>query len=174
MAVWNWLDWVMAIVILLSLITAIRKGLVRELISLAAVVVGIVVASLEYTHAARWFQDVTKSQQVAWAAGFLVVFALVMAGGAAVSLLARFLVQQAGIEWFDRFLGGIFGVIRGVVIDSILLMVMVAFAVKPEVVQTSRLAPYVSSGSRAIAHLMPHNVRDNFYNQVHKFREAVL
>jgi membrane protein required for colicin V production len=174
MGVWNWLDWVMAIIIVLSVVMAIRQGLVRELISLAAVVVGIIVASLEYTRGAHWFQDLTKSQEIAWAAGFLTIFAMVLVGGAVVSLMAHLLVHEVGVEWFDRFLGGIFGLIRGVVIDSILLMVMVAFAVKPEAVQKSQLAPYVSIGARAIAHLMPQSLRDSFYDQLQKFRQSVL
>jgi membrane protein required for colicin V production len=174
MGSWNWLDWVLAIIIVVSVVFAIGKGLVRELISLGAVIVGIVVAGLEYTRAARWFQDLTKSQQIALAAGFLTVFLLVLIGGAAISLVARLLIRQAGIEWFDRFLGGIFGLVRGIVIDSILLMVMMAFAVKPQAVQNSRLAPYVSTGARALAYLMPHNLRDSFHAEFQKFRQAIL
>jgi membrane protein required for colicin V production len=174
MGAWNWLDWILAIIIVVSIITAIGKGLVRELISLAALVVGIIVASLEYTRAAYWFQDLTKSQEIALAAGFLTIFALVLIGGAVVSLLARFLIRQAGIEWFDRFLGGIFGLIRGIIIDSIVLMVLMAFAVKPQAVQKSQLAPYVSTGARAMAYLMPHSLRNSFNEDFQKFRKAIL
>jgi membrane protein required for colicin V production len=174
MGAWNWLDWVMVIIMVMSIIMAIGKGLVRELISLAAVVVGIVVASLEYTRAAYWFQDLTKSQEIAWAAGFLTIFALVLVGGAAASLLVRFLIQQAGIEWFDRFLGGIFGLLRGLLIDSILLMVMMAFAVKPQAVKRSRLAPYISTGARAMAYLMPRSLRNSFYQEFQKLKQAYL
>jgi membrane protein required for colicin V production len=170
MGAWNWLDWVMMIIMVVSIIMAIGKGLVRELISLAAVVVGIVVASLEYRRAAYWFQDLTKSQEIAWAAGFLAIFVLVLAVGGVASLVARFLIQQVGIEWFDRFLGGIFGLLRGLLIDSILLMVMMAFAVKPQAIEKSRLAPYVSNGARAMAYLMPSNLRNSFYQEFKKFR----
>ncbi|HTV54170.1 MAG TPA: CvpA family protein [Terriglobia bacterium] len=174
MGAWNWLDWVMVIIMVASIIMAIGKGLVRELISLAAVVVGIIVASLEYGRAAYWFQDLTKSKEIAWAAGFLAIFALVLAAGGAASLAARFLIQQAGIEWFDRFLGGIFGLVRGLLIDSILLMVMMAFAVKPQAVEKSRLAPYVSTGARAMAYLMPGSLRNSFDQEFKKFRRAYL
>lgn len=174
MGAWNWLDWILAIILFVSVILAVGKGLVRELVSLAAVVVGIVVASLEYTRAAYWFEDLTKSQEVALAAGFLAVFALVLVAGAVVSLMARFLIRQAGVEWFDRFLGGIFGLVRGIIIDSILLMVMVAFAIKPQAIQKSELAPYVSTGARAIAYLMPHRLRNSFYEEFQKLRQAIL
>lgn len=172
--IWNWLDWLMAGILLLSVVLAIRKGFVRELVSLAALILGIIFAALWYPHAASWYDDLTKSHEIAEAAGFLTIFVLTLAGGAVVSISARFLIEKAGVEWFDRFLGGIFGLIRGVVVDSILLMVMISFAVKPQAVQNSRLAPYVSTGARALVYLMPRTIRENFNIEFQKFRKALI
>lgn len=174
MGAWNWVDWALAIIIVLSIIPAVRKGFVRELISLASVVVGLVVAALEYPRAAAWYEDLTKSHEVALAAGFLTIFIAVLVAGAIVSLIARLLIRTAGVEWFDRFLGGIFGFIRGVIIDSILLMILMAFAIKPQAVSRSYLAPYISTGARAIAFIMPQNLRNHFYSGFEKFRQAIM
>ncbi|MGH9470361.1 MAG: CvpA family protein [Terriglobia bacterium] len=174
MGVWNWVDWIFAVVILLSVIFAARKGFVRELISLAAVVVGIVVAALEFRRAAGWFEDLTSSHAVALAAGFLAIFVTVLIAGAIVSALARFLIRSAGVEWFDRFLGGIFGLIRGIIVDSILLMVLVAFAIKPAAVGRSQLAPYISTGARALVVLMPRDLKSSFRAGFQRFRQAVM
>src|SRR5579875_1420261 len=117
MATWNWLDWILVAVVVLSAAFAVREGFVRELISLATVVAGVLLASLEYSRAAGWFEDLTKSREVALAAGFLLIFLAVLAAGVVIASLARLLVKTAGIEWFDRFLGGLFGIIRGVLVD---------------------------------------------------------
>jgi len=174
MATWNWLDWILVAVVVLSAAFAVRKGFVRELISLATVVAGVLLASLEYSRAAGWFEDLTKSREVALAAGFLLIFLAVLAAGVVIASLARLLVKTAGIEWFDRFLGGLFGIIRGVLVDCVLVMVLMAFSIKPESVERSRLAPYVSAGSRAIALAMPRDLENNFHSGFEKFREAVL
>ncbi|MGH9351272.1 MAG: CvpA family protein [Terriglobia bacterium] len=174
MSVWNWVDWLLAIIILLSIVFAAKKGFVRELISLAAVVVGLIVAAIEYRRAAAWFEDLTKSHQVALAFGFLSVFILILIAGAVASVLARLLVKTAGIEWFDRFMGAVFGLIRGVVVDSILLMILMAFSIKPAAVSQSQLAPYVSAGARAIAVVMPKDLKDDFYAGFAKFRQDVI
>lgn len=171
MNVWNWVDWLLAIIILLSIFFAVRKGFIRELISLAAVVIGLIVAALEYQRAAGWFEDLTKSHQIALAFGFLSIFILILIAGAVAAALARLLVKTAGIEWFDRFMGAVFGLIRGVVVDSVLLMVLVAFSVKPAAVSKSQLAPYVSAGARAIAVIMPKSLKDEFYEGFAKFRQ---
>ena len=174
MNIWNWLDWVLAIIIVLSVVLAVKKGFIRELISLVAVVAGLVIAAIEYRRAAIWFDDVTKSHQVALACGFLLVFFGVLILGAIASLVARLVVKTAGVEWFDRFMGAVFGLVRGLVIDSILLMVLVAFSIKPWAVSRSHLAPYVSAGARVIAVVMPKELKDDFRTGFEKFREAVI
>ncbi|MGD1157311.1 MAG: CvpA family protein [Terriglobia bacterium] len=174
MATWNWLDWILAAIIVASAVTAMRKGFVQELISLASVVVGLVVAAIGYPRAALWFEDLTKSHEIALGLGFLVLFLGTLLVGAIVGMLARKLIETAGIQWFDRFLGGIFGLVRGVLVDAILLMAMVAFAIKPDSVRQSALVPYVTTGTRVIAFVMPGNLKAQFRLGFQKFRESLI
>lgn len=174
MVLWNWLDWIFTAVVVLSVAFAVRKGFVRELISLVTVVIGIIVASQEYPRAAGWVEDLTKSHEVALAGGFLLIFLIILAAGALISSLARFLIKTAGIEWVDRFLGVLFGLVRGALVDCVLLMVLMAFSIKPAAVQRSRLAPFVSAGSRVIAWAMPRDLDNDFHAGFEKFRQAIL
>ena len=57
--------------------------------------------------------------------------------GAFVSFIVRKFLQTVGLQWFDRILGGVFGLLRGVLVDAVILMVLVAFAIKPEAVRGS-------------------------------------
>jgi uncharacterized membrane protein required for colicin V production len=91
-----------------------------------------------------------------------------------VGVLARKLIKTAGIQWFDRFLGGVFGLVRGVLIDAILLMALMAFAIKPDAVRQSALAPYITTGTGVIALAMPGNLRAQFRLGFEKFREALI
>ncbi len=174
MAMWNWLDWILAAVVMASVVAAMMKGFVQELISLATVVAGLVVAALGYPRAALWFDDLTKSHDIALGLGFLVLFLGTLIVGALVGALARRMIKTAGVEWFDRFLGGIFGLIRGVLVDAIVLLILVAFAIKPEAVRRSSLAPYITTGTRVIALVMPSGLRAQFQLGFEKVREAVI
>jgi membrane protein required for colicin V production len=174
MGTWNWLDYILAAIVLASVIAATMKGFVQELISLASVAVGLVVAALGYPRAALWFDDLTKSHEIALGLGFLVLFLGTLLLGALVGVLARKLIKTAGIQWFDRFLGGIFGLVRGVLINAILLMVLMAFAIKPDAVRQSTLAPYVTTGTRVVALVMPANLQAQFRLGFEKFREALI
>jgi membrane protein required for colicin V production len=174
MSAWNWLDWIFAAIVAGSVIAAILRGFVRELISVAAVVIGLVVAVAGYSRAALWFEDLTKSHEIALGLGFLVLFLGTLLLGGVVSLLVRKLVKVVGIEWFDRFLGAVFGLVRGVLVDCILLFVLVAFAIKPGVVQQSSLAPYVTSGANLISLAMPAGLRAQFRLGFERFRETLI
>ncbi|HEV2176250.1 MAG TPA: CvpA family protein [Terriglobia bacterium] len=173
MGEWNGVDWVLAAILIFSIITAIQKGFVRELISLASVVAALVVAALGYPRAAGWFADLTSSREVALAAGFLTLFLGTLALGLLVSAIAAKLIRTVGLGWFDRFLGGIFGLVRGIVVDSVLLMIAVAFAIKPALVGRSQLAPYITTGARAVALAMPSDLRAQFREGFEKFKQGL-
>ena len=170
---WNWLDWSLAAVIIISVLAAIQKGFVQELISLAALVAGLVVASLGYTRASAWFEDLTKAHEIALGLGFLALFLGVLLAGALVSIAARKLIKTAGLQWFDRFLGGTFGFIRGMLVDCIVLLALIAFGIKPEAVGQSQLVPYITTGTRVIAVAMPASLKGQFSDGFAKFKEAL-
>ncbi len=174
MATWNWVDWILAAIIMASVVAAMMKGFVQELISLASVLVGLVVAAFGYPRAALWFDDLTKSHEIALGLGFLVLFLGTLIVGSLLGMVARKLIKTAGIQWFDRFLGAIFGLVRGILIDAILLLVMVAFAIKPDSVSQSALAPYVTTGTRVIAFVMPGSLKAQFQLGFGKFRDALI
>jgi len=173
MVAWNWLDWTFAVIIVLSVVAAFARGFVQELISLASLVIALVVAAVAYPRGALWFEDLTKSHEIALGLGFLVLFVGTLLLGAVVALLARKLVKTAGIQWFDRFLGAVFGLLRGVVVDCILLLVLLAFAIKPQAVQQSSLAPYIAAGANVISLVMPANLKAGFRLGVERFRETL-
>ncbi len=174
MGTWNWLDSTFLVVVFASVVTAAVKGFFRELISLASALASLAIAALGYRRAAVWFEDLTKSRDVALGLGFLTLLLATLALGALLTALARRLIKKAGLQPFDRFLGGVFGLVRGGLVDCVLLMALVAFGIKPEVVQQSVLAPYVMTGARVVVALMPEELKKGFQEGLEKFRQALI
>jgi len=174
MAHWNWLDWVLATIVLVSVVTAIWKGFVAELISLASAIAALIIAALYYARLAPLLQRFTDSLAVARAASFIVLFAAVLVMGALVSVVARKLIRKVELQWFDRFLGGIFGLLRGLLVDCILLLAMMAFAIQQRAVERSALAPYVTAGSRALALVMPRDMKRGFRAGFERFKKELI
>lgn len=174
MGAWNWLDWVLTAMVAASIAAAAAKGFIRELISLATLVAALVIAALGYARAALWFEDLTKSHTVALGAGFLALFLGTLIVGAVASAAAKKLIQTAGLQIFDRLMGAAFGLVRGVAMDCVLLMAMLAFSIKGEAVQQSVLAPFVTAGARVVVLVMPHELKAQFEDGFERFRQALI
>jgi membrane protein required for colicin V production len=174
MVAWNWLDWVLIGIVIASTAAAAVKGFIRELISLATLVAALVIAAVGYARAAVWFEDLTKSHTIALGAGFLALFLGTMLVGAAAAVAAKKLIQTAGLQMFDRFLGGAFGLVRGVLIDCVVLMAMLSFGIKAETVQQSVLAPFVSAGARVVVLAMPRSLKEQFAEGFGRFHQTLI
>ena len=81
---------------------------------------------------------------------------------------------EVGQALFDRILGGIFGLARGVGIAMVLLMTMMAFGLKTEALHQSVLAPYAANLARPLANLMPEDFRTRFQAGLDKLKQALI
>ena len=119
----SWIDVAAIVVLVLSLLLGVMRGLVREVFSLSSWLLAGVAAVVYGPVAARYVPEFLPGPLFTNVAGFLVVFiaALIVLGLAGL-VLAK-LIRAAGLGAGDRFLGGVFGVLRGVVIMAIAVLV---------------------------------------------------
>ncbi len=165
---WTVLDIIFMVIILVSTGFALRKGLVREVISLVALIGGFLLAAFFYHTGARLFQDIAKTEAVADLIGFLVIFlATILIGAVAAWLVNRFL-KMASLEWIDRVMGGVFGFLRGWAVSSIIALALVAFPVRQEILARSVLAPYMFAGAQAAVLLVPNSLKLKFHEEYQK------
>lgn len=156
-------DWMILAVLILSVITAATQGFFAEALNLAGLVVGYLVAAWQYEHVAAWFESYLKSETLAEILGFLVVFfAVVLIFGIA-GRIARWVMKEAGLSGFDRFLGGLLGLLKGGLIVSVILMGMTAFTPGSKLLANSQMAPYFLVVGRAAIWLAPSAMRSRFY-----------
>ena len=105
--------------------------------------------------------------------GVIVVGSLI-AGGAIAWLLAKVL-HWSGLRWFDRVLGGAFGLMRGLIMATAIVLAVVAFAPttgSSETVAQSRIAPLVLHSARWTAALAPPDLRTSFYSGFDRVRNT--
>jgi membrane protein required for colicin V production len=155
-------DWAIVAAIVLSVAVAAAQGFAYEVFSLAGVVVGYLVAAWEYHRVAAWYGPFVKSDWVGNVAGFLTVFFLIVALAGIVAKLARAGVKEVGLRWFDRVLGGAFGLVRGALLVMVMLVVAGSWAPDAPWLANSRLAPYILVMGRAAVWLAPSEVRLQF------------
>lgn len=157
------LDWVIVLVIVLSTLQAIAEGFFHEFFALAGAVVGYLVAVWEYHRLAAWYAHYVTSQWMADIAGFFTIFLAIGLLAGLVGRLARWAVHGIGLRWFDRFLGGVFGFIRGFVVSAVIVLALAAFAPQWGL-QQSRIAPVMLVSSRALIWAAPAELRQRFWD----------
>ena len=109
-------DWILLAVLGLSLLLGLWRGIVQEVLSLVGWVAAFYVSQMYAPAAAAWLPMEGSSQMLRYAAGFVVVFVAVLVVTALVSWTVKKLLSAVGLGLLDRFLGSLFGLMRGVVI----------------------------------------------------------
>jgi len=168
----NGLDWAIVAILLLSVLLAAAQGFLHELISLAGVVVGYLLAAWEYWRVARWILPYVKSDAVAESAAFIGIFIAVVITAGILGRIVRWLAHEAGLVWADRLLGALFGAIRGSVIVAVLVLALAAFAPGSQWLGRSSLGGYFLVGSRGMSWLAPATLRQKVRQGVAAMREA--
>ena len=161
----NWLDLLIGGVLVISLAGAVRNGVTREVIRIAALLLGVIAAMWWYDRAALALMPYVHEPRMAAACGFLLILGGCLTAGVLVAWVLIKIWGWTGLRWFDRLLGAGFGMIRGLLISAALLMAIVAFSPFPgtsATVAESKLAPWVLHGARAAAAIAPADFRDAF------------
>ncbi len=144
----NYLDIIIAVILFLFGFKGLRKGLIIEVVTLLAFGVGI--------YGAMHFSDFTAKHLVDFVEvnpkyldtiAFILTFVLLVI---AVNLIGRVVsnaVKAMNLGFFDRLGGFVFGVAKGVLLCSVLVLVLnnlqVFGLIKEEVKEKSYLYPYV-------------------------------
>ncbi len=118
----TWVDYAIIGVIALSVLIGLVRGLVREVLSLAAWIVAIWVAFRFAHYLADALVEKISTPSLRLAAAFAVLFLVTLILAGAINYLIVKLVSKAGIGGTDHALGGVFGGARGAVIVALLVL----------------------------------------------------
>jgi membrane protein required for colicin V production len=110
------LDWIFAAVLLASMLLGAWRGLVFEVLSLLSWVAAFVLAQWLALDAARYLPMDGASAVMRYAAGFVLVFLVVVLLGSLLAVVVKKLTMAVGLRPVDRALGAVFGSVRGVLL----------------------------------------------------------
>jgi len=155
----NVLDIVFLIIIVLSVIFGIIKGFVRELFSLAFFILALVLSFLYYSEIGEWYGE-NLSRNIANFAGFITIFVVILVIGSLVTYLVKKLFILGPLKSIDRIFGGVFGMVRGILLVCIIVFVFIAFQVNDKLIKESRLSPYVLETIQSVIKLAPDKFKE--------------
>ncbi len=160
----NWVDLVVLALMLVSGLLGVMRGLVREVLGVAAWVAAAIVASPYglFPHVAPWvrrqFSDPGIADAVAFGGVFLIVLVVLWLVVRTISKAVR----GSGLGGLDRSLGLVFGLGRGaalLVVAYILLGIGLAIEQWPSPILEARSLPIIHRGAEWLALQLPPNYR---------------
>lgn len=158
----TWLDAGVVFLLVGSAALGLMRGFLKEVISIAALVVGLILAGQCYHQAAGLFSRWVEAHEVRSWMGFVAVFlAVLLLAGIGIWVADRIL-KFAALKWVDRLLGGLFGLVRGWLVATVLVLAMGAFSYGARTLQRSTFAPYLLTSARLAAYAVPAGMRQDF------------
>lgn len=170
----NWFDVLLVLIMLWSALMGLRAGLARVVVGFIATLVGL--------FAGFWFYRMVAVKLSPWVGGgvalanllgFLLIFASALILGSVVSSLLARVFQWIGLSWFDHFLGGLAGFLRGAFVVAAVVDMVVAFSPSPipQILEHSQVLPYASEVSTWLVNMAPRELRDAFTEQLDNLKQ---
>ena len=121
----NWVDFILAIILIGFAIRGLIKGFFRELFSLAGLFIGLWVALLNFVPVGEWLQTkLPLTDPLPFHAAFLAIFLGVSVLASTCGYLLHKMAKVLLVGWLDALMGLGFGLVKGVVILTVVLSLL--------------------------------------------------
>lgn len=118
----NWADWVIIAVIILSALISLKRGFIKEVLSLFIWLFSVVLSVMFHEQLAILIQPYIESPSLRKLVALFCVFIACLLLGGFFNFMLSHLVHWTGLTGTDRLLGSIFGALRGVVLLVVIMM----------------------------------------------------
>jgi len=169
----NPFDILVAIILGYVFVRGLFRGLVKEVASIIGVLGGFYLAYSYYRNLGAYLGWLTSNESYRLIIGFLIIFCGVLILVAVLAMIIKYLLKIAYMGWADRIGGVIFGLVKGVLIVSILFLLLTAFLPKnAAVMNKSIFAPYISKVSEKLAKVVSQEMKTNFTARLKDLKKA--
>jgi membrane protein required for colicin V production len=166
------IDWAIVIILIVSVLSAAKHGFFVEAFSLAGIILGLLLASWNYQKLLPWIDRWVHSPGVAEAIAFIAIAIAVMVIAGLAGRLIRWSVRSIGLGWADRFIGAIFGLLKGCVLVTLGIMAIAAFLPHATWLDRSKFAPYFLSAAHEASAVTPAQLGERIREGVKAIRDA--
>ncbi len=171
----HWLDITIICVLAFSFIYSLTKGLVRELFSLGSTMLAAALAIRFYGLGHQFLGPYINTPTLNNILGFITIFIVTVFLGGLVGRLVSKLIKSAGVSPTDRFWGGILGLVKGGIIVSLgLLLMMLLLGKGSTVIAQTKVARFFSPIVNQLSQLLPPTFNHRMKKRLNKTRKRLL
>lgn len=150
------IDFGAIVIILFFLARGIWVGFIRQLASMAALILGYLFAGRYYEQISPRLSSMVTSPQLCFLLTYALLFLVVFFGVIALGYVLKKVMSLSLLGWFDRFMGGIFGLVKAGVIVTVGFMVLSGLLAEANpLMANSFAAPYLRKSSGFLLAFIP-------------------
>ena len=169
----NPFDIIIIVILGFSLVRGIFRGLVKEVSSIIGVLGGFYAAYTYYPALAKLIAGLIRETAYLYILSFLIIFCSVLIIVGILGVIIKYLLNIAFLGWVDRIGGVGFGLVKGILIASILFITLTAFLPKGSAfLKNSMLAPRVSWVSEKMAKVVSKEMKQDFMAKLGELKKA--
>ena len=139
----NITDWTILVIVTISGIISLFRGFTKEFLSLFLWVFSFLTAiSLEYL-VSPFISSYIGNPEISKIGAYIVIFvACIFAGGIVINMISK-LIKWSGVSGFDKFLGVLFGMGRGLIVIFIIFLLMPSGLKNSDLMLNSKISPFI-------------------------------
>ena len=139
----NLADWFILIVLIASGIISFARGFTKEFLSLFLWIAAFIAAiSLEYL-ATPQVNEFIGNEEISKIISYIVVFVVfIFVGGIVIKFISK-LIKWSGASGFDRFLGVLFGLTRGLIVLFVIFLLLPSGLKTTDLISNSKITPVI-------------------------------
>tara|TARA_B100001287_G_scaffold59092_1_gene47310 strand:- start:1283 stop:1867 length:585 start_codon:yes stop_codon:yes gene_type:complete len=139
----NLADWFILIVLIASGIISFARGFTKEFLSLFLWIAAFIAAiSLEYL-ATPQVNEFIGNEEISKIISYIVVFVVfIFVGGIVIKFISK-LIKWSGASGFDRFLGVLFGLTRGLIVLFVIFLLLPSGLKTTDLINNSKITPVI-------------------------------
>ena len=139
----NFADWFILVVLVASGLISFSRGFTKEFLSLFLWVAAFIAAiSLEYLATPKIDQYI-GNPEISKILSYVVVFIVfIFIGGILIKFISK-IIKWSGASGFDRFLGVLFGLIRGLIVLFVIFLLLPSSLKTTDLINNSKITPLI-------------------------------
>ena len=139
----NLADWFILIVLIASGIISFARGFTKEFLSLFLWIAAFIAAiSLEYL-ATPQVNEFIGNEEISKIISYIAVFVVfIFVGGIVIKFISK-LIKWSGASGFDRFLGVLFGLTRGLIVLFVIFLLLPSGLKTTDLINNSKITPVI-------------------------------
>ena len=146
------LDIAVAVIAILFLVRGFWVGFVRQIAFLAALFLGVFAAGRFHGQFADTIGAYVPNPQLGYIATYAMVFLVTYVVIMLLGLILKKVMQVTFLGWFDRTMGGVFGVIKAAILSTLLFMMLTGvLSNSSPIIEKSLSTKYLMMSSRLLA-----------------------